>query len=956
MKPHSTRSLLRTLLVGVLLLSLAPLGLGTTQAAPAMGPAETGAPAAPATSGTRSYTFTPTSPPQAVDGDVFDATFTVAPGDFPAGWAVDEVTIDIDFAKSTSFSFCEIPDEGFDHAEEIGFRLVAPDGTLVTLVEVGDYENNAYYIGQVTATFDDDADTTVVGSTIESGAFLPSSGVMADFRGIDPAANGGLWTLQVEDSTWLRPTCLYSATLSIDTQPVDLSVIKTGDPNPVYAGQEVLYQLEAHNGSEMVAQGMVLTDTLPTELTYVTDTGGCTSSPGTGPGGEDQLFCNLGDLAPGSSRSLQVLMRVPPDAVAAESDGTWVVTNAAVVGGTPDVYPGNNNVSYGTVVRDLADLEITKLSQPDATVQAGETFTYTLVVDNLGPSTARNVKLQDDILAAGGFTLLDIVEDPDRDADACSLVGGTLVECELNEPLEPQGVAPGNGRWTVEIAVRADEAQSVSNLASVFSADPDGPTGPATATTDPDTGNNQDSGFVSVTAAANLALSKSAVGQVQLDGQPGGAFTLQPATVTAGGRLTYTLVVTNHGPSTAENVAVEDRLPAGIEAVSADPSQGVCNVGIPGDPLSPLICNLGTLASGAQAVVSIAAQVPSHVANGMLLTNQAWVSSATYDPDNTNDLTVQETTVDAWADLAVEKAGPEESVLPGVGMTYLITATNVGPSDAPAAHVSDLLPVQFTGATWDCTVSGGASCAASGTGDLDEAAVIPVGGVVACSLQGMLGAGGEIVNTAVVTVETGLGDPFLDNNTASVTHGMEQSYLPMVLAERTLEAPDLVVTEIVATGDDVWVTVQNQGSAPVVDGFWVDAYVDPDVPPRAVNQVWSDMGDEGIIWGVGSSALPLDPDETLVLRVGDGYYWGDLSQVSWPIPGGTPVYVQVDSFNPGTDYGLVLEDHEILGESYNNVSGPVLAAAAEATPERFNPMQRGQHPPGQCKHIPPSRQ
>ncbi|MGD1994211.1 MAG: hypothetical protein PVI59_13550 [Anaerolineae bacterium] len=950
MKLDSSQPVLRTLLIGVLLLSIAPLGSGAAEAAPAIGLVEAGIQAAPATSGTRSYTFTPTCPPEDVDAEVLDATFTVAPGDFPAGWLVDEVTVDIDFAKS-SVEECGWLGEAYDYAFELAFRLLAPDGTRVPLVN-GDYEPSSPPVGRVAVTFDDAASTTVEGLPIQAGTFLPSGGAMADFRGIDPATDDGVWTLEVVDRLGFDYTCFYSATLSIATLPIDLSVAKTGDPNPVYAGQEVLYQLTAHNGGQMLAEGVMLTDTLPSELTYVTHTDGCTFSPGTGPGGEDQLLCGLGSLAPDSARSVQVLMRVPPDAVAAESDGMRVVTNQATVGGVPETYPENDTTTYGTVVRDLADLRVTKLSLPDTAVRAGEAFTYTLVVDNLGPSYARNVTLRDDILAADGFTLLGVVDDPDR-CDACGVTGGTLVECTLDAPLEPQGSGVGDGRWTVEIEVQADEAQTVSNLALVHSADPDGPTGPATATQDPDTANNEDDGFVSVTAAADLELTKAAVGQVQVDGQPGGTFVLQPDAVTAGGRLTYTLAVTNHGPSTAENVAVEDRLPSWLVAVSADPSQGLCNTGIPGDPLSPLVCNLGTLAAGEQAVIAVAAQAAPDVANGMLLTNEAWVSSATFDPDNTDDFDVHETFVDTWADLAVEKEGPGESVLPGVGVTYVITASNLGPSDAPVARISDLLPFQLTGVTWDCAVSGGASCAAAGSGDLDEVVAIPAGGAVVCSLQGTLAVGGDVVNTAVVTTEAGLTDPFSDNNSATVTNGMEQVYLPLVFGGPVQEAPDLVVTEIVATSYGMWVTVQNQGDAPVVDGFWVDAYVDPDYAPRAVNQVWTDLGDQGIIWGVGSWALPLDPEESLVLRVGDRYYWPDLSDVSWPLPAGTPVYVQVDSYSPGTTYGLVLEDHEILGGSYNNVAGPVFSTASSLVPGWSAPVEHSQTLSGDAHELPP---
>ena len=59
--------------------------------------------------------------------------------------------------------------------------------------------------------------------------------------------------------------------------------------------------------------------------------------------------------------------------------------------------------------------------------------------------------------------------------------------------------------------------------------------------------------------------------------------------------------------------------------------------------------------------------------------------------------------------------------------------------------------------------------------------------------------------------------------------------------------------------------------------------------------------------------------------VGDAFFWPTLSQVSWPLLAGTPVYAQVDSFNLATTYGAVLEGHESDGGVYDNVSGPVFS-------------------------------
>jgi len=152
---------------------------------------------------------------------------------------------------------------------------------------------------------------------------------------------------------------------------------------------------------------------------------------------------------------------------------------------------------------------------------------------------------------------------------------------------------------------------------------------------------------------------------------------------------------------------------------------------------------------------------------------------------------------------------------------------------------------------------------------------------------------------------------------AMLTEG-DTTYLPN-LFNNLVVAPDLVVQSITATDNDVQVVIENQGNAPVVDGFWVEGYVDPDTAPTAVNQLWWDLGDEGTFWVVPENLLPLKPGETITLAVGDDTYDADRSRVSWPLPAGTPVYVQVDAWNADTDYGAIRESHEISGDAYNNI-------------------------------------
>jgi len=59
------------------------------------------------------------------------------------------------------------------------------------------------------------------------------------------------------------------------------------------------------------------------------------------------------------------------------------------------------------------------------------------------------------------------------------------------------------------------------------------------------------------------------------------------------------------------------------------------------------------------------------------------------------------------------------------------------------------------------------------------------------------------------------------------------------------------------TTDSVQVVIENQGDAPVIGEFWVQAYIDPAPAPSGVNQLWYDLSDAGMLWGVTSDLLPL---------------------------------------------------------------------------------------------------
>jgi uncharacterized repeat protein (TIGR01451 family) len=65
--------------------------------------------------------------------------------------------------------------------------------------------------------------------------------------------------------------------------------------------------------------------------------------------------------------------------------------------------------------------------------------------------------------------------------------------------------------------------------------------------------------------------------------------------------VTYSISVTNNGPSTAHAVTLTDTLAAGLTLVSSTPSQGACA------GAGPITCNLGTINSGSSATVTVIA-------------------------------------------------------------------------------------------------------------------------------------------------------------------------------------------------------------------------------------------------------------------------------------------------------------------------------------------------------------
>ncbi|MBI1740442.1 MAG: SBBP repeat-containing protein [Candidatus Koribacter versatilis] len=147
-----------------------------------------------------------------------------------------------------------------------------------------------------------------------------------------------------------------------------------------------------------------------------------------------------------------------------------------------------------------------------------------------------------------------------------------------------------------------------------------------------------------------------------------------PDPVIVGGSLTYTLTVTNSGPDTASSVSLTDTLPGSVVFGSATASQGSCShsAGI-------VTCDLGTLANGASATVTIV--VATTAASFGTITNTASVSSAENDPNPANNTATEPTTVIDTIPPAVVATRPNGGEKLFIGSPFQITWTasdNIG--------------------------------------------------------------------------------------------------------------------------------------------------------------------------------------------------------------------------------------------------------------------------------------
>jgi uncharacterized delta-60 repeat protein/uncharacterized repeat protein (TIGR01451 family) len=233
------------------------------------------------------------------------------------------------------------------------------------------------------------------------------------------------------------------------------------------------------------------------------------------------------------------------------------------------------------------------------------------------------------------------------------------------------------------------------------------------------------------------------------------AMTVSPPPHVIASNLTYTLTVTNYGPSIATAIVVTDILPAGTVYVSSSPSLG--SVSNDAGVVTWTLSSLATNAFATNALV-VQATITGTISNAATVTT----GTADLNPDDDSASAVA-TIASPTADLAISLFDSPDPLLLGNYLTYTITVSNRGPATATGLVVVDALPpaVNFISASpVNSYTVVGQVVTFTNLGNLDRFARTNIIITVQPTTTGTI--------TDTATCRSGILDPLKANNSASV--------------------------------------------------------------------------------------------------------------------------------------------------------------------------------------------
>jgi uncharacterized repeat protein (TIGR01451 family) len=479
----------------------------------------------------------------------------------------------------------------------------------------------------------------------------------------------------------------------------DIQVTKSG-PGAVADGQNASFTVTVSNLGPASPANVNITDTFSAGWSFVSATPSTGSCLGTGP-----INCNFPALATGSPATVVVVLK-------ATAPGSQTNTASLSSASPADPNSLNDTQTATVVVNPAADQSISSVSGAPNPVSAAQPVTWTINAANAGPDAASSSVINISLLSG----------------TISSASSSNLAFTCTNTPTTAQCTAASFASGATTIITVISQAPNQAGVMGMNA-------NITSSTADLNAGNNSSSGTVTVTAVADVSVTK----------------TLSPPLV-AGQNAVYTVMVTNSGPSDAANVQVTDPTPPGLTFVS---NSGACS--------TPYPCNLGTLTSGSSVTITTTYSVPASATGSV--SNTATVSTTTSDPNAANNSSTATSAITTSADLQITKSFATPLVA-GQNVTYTIAVKNFGPSDATSVTVTDPTPVGLT------FVSNSGACTTAfpcSLGTLAASSIVTITSTYSVPSN----ASGTITNTA--TVSSATPDPTAGNNSSTASAVVGQS-------------------------------------------------------------------------------------------------------------------------------------------------------------------------------------
>jgi uncharacterized repeat protein (TIGR01451 family) len=456
---------------------------------------------------------------------------------------------------------------------------------------------------------------------------------------------------RLESNNGARLTELYI----INAQPADLSIEKTVSDKAPVQNQPITYTLTLTNNGPGDATDIQVRDELPDEVTYLNDDSSGTYDPATG-------IWSVPRLDNGDTLTLTINARTNLGTL-----GETIENRAEVFDWNPVTTDTDltNNAESAISIVEAVNVELTK-TLDNNTPLIGDVLTYTLTVTNTSSLDAANVAVEDTLPT--GVSFLSATST----TGSCSESSGTVV-CAVGN------LAPAAG---ATITLRVEVLNTV----------PDGSvTNEAIAFVD----GSED--LFPLDSRDQVSFSMQAV-DLQVTQETSTAFVLPNDT------YTYSVTVTNAGPSDADNVTVTHNLPALTTITGSDVT--------PPDTFNTTTGEwvIASLPAGTSRTLTATVTV-NNAPSGTTLTTA--VTGATADQredqpaDNTASIDVQ---VAQLADLDLSSTFSTDVAFEGDIVSYSLTLTNNGPLEATdiVVDVSEIYALRANGdLSWTASAPSG---------------------------------------------------------------------------------------------------------------------------------------------------------------------------------------------------------------------------------------------------------